>query len=127
MSEQKRITVEEVKAAYAKTGAVPTRRSYYGKYGFDSNEAVEHCCGIGVLAIAGGLDPAIESIRCWATEKYGHYYRCGFEYGFDGDYISNYEGLNFQQQGQYDLGYAAGVACAAAVFDAQGAPSCPSK
>lgn len=113
MSEQKRITVEEVKAAYELTGFKPERHLYV--------DLIERCaCGIGVVAIAGGVVADSAVIDRFGTDTYGCEYVCDFIKGFDGEEWDGKTGHEMD-------GYKDGQACAAAVFNEQGAPSCPSK
>lgn len=81
-----RITPEQVKAAYEKTGMKPARCSmlWWKKDGAPCG------CGLGALFVAshGGLDAfrdvvLMPALRPWAQERWGAKYVYGFIVGFD--------------------------------------------
>jgi hypothetical protein len=78
----KRITPDEVKAAYAKTGIKPERGGY-----FSSKKGRPACgCGIAALYIANcGLtsNPELD-LWDWCEPLFGRHYSQGFTIGFDG-------------------------------------------
>ena len=99
----KRITVEEVKAAYAKTGITPER-------GMWCNGMGTCACGLCVLFLAdGGIPGRAFSQAIYPRLGIEHDYGSGFIVGFDG------EGLE-DENAIMRLGYLDGQACAAAVF-----------
>jgi len=78
-----RITIDEVRAAYAATGVKPKRGDYV-----DRQEDGTLCaCAIGALAIQAGVESHYAPVRRWAHEKYGLGYVNAFVAGFDGDLI----------------------------------------
>jgi hypothetical protein len=71
----RRITVDEVKAAYEKTGLKPTRGEYiYGRF---------CACAMGALAVANGVPCDYDAARSWAFSQYGADYCNAFANGFD--------------------------------------------
>jgi hypothetical protein len=77
----KRITPEEVIAAYKETGAVPTKcRIRY----VNPDGSVE-CCAMGALALQAGI-PKDKAYK-WCEETYGRTYSNDFQSGFDSNSI----------------------------------------
>ena len=105
----KRITVEDVKAAYEKCRLAPVRGMFRDWEPFPSR--VCGCCAQSALAAAAGLDIRRCSpgkIADWAADEYGANYAQSFRHGFDG--------LAMHQVSDDAQGYADGVAVAAAIF-----------
>lgn len=96
---ERRITVEEVKAAYAKTGMEPRRRTPYG------NGA---CCAMRALSMAAGS----RYCHYWGWDNFGEDYTTGFIHGFDGE-VSFSCRLSSER---YAIGEQDGLAVAAAIF-----------
>jgi hypothetical protein len=112
----RRITVDEVKAAYEKTGLKPKRGQYI------SHDKT--CgCAIGALVLAEGIDA---SANCgamatdYAERVFGENYRVGFVHGFDArdkDYRKRHCKFPTDEgQCEYDDGFNDGRAVAAAIF-----------
>lgn len=125
----KRIAVEEVKEAYAKTGLIPTTEAYlcvdeHGDY-----------CGCAAFAVACLRDPEFfERAKDWyaqeareemyegqtdlnieaeLNEEFGEFYLTGLTGGFDGC-ADNYGSVEGKQ------GYRDGQEAAAAIWDEKG-------
>lgn len=106
----RRITVEEVKAAYAKTGIVPDRND------------CSRCAMAALIRAAGipvdGPSSFGQKGREWVASHFSRPYRAGFINAFDGASPCTYSGAP-EDQALYDQGYDDGEACAAAVFEAK--------
>jgi hypothetical protein len=109
----RRITPEEVKAAYDKTGLKPDRGAYR-RYDESPEQRPFAACGLGVVATA----EQGEKWWDWIESHSGNYgteansYHYGFVAGFDGQRQSR---LGYDVDA-YDLGYLDGKAAAAAVL-----------
>lgn len=77
---EKRITVEDAKAAYESTKAKPVIQVYCTKNA-DGNLC---CCAIGAIFLAQG-SPLEADAGDWANMVYGEAYVANFCAGFDGD------------------------------------------
>jgi hypothetical protein len=97
-----RFTPEMVKEAYAKTGLLPHRGSYYF---YDSGRPIG-ACGVGVLAYANGGGIMHGQIL---GKSLGGDYVCGFIGGFDGSV------RHADASGDWHDGYDDGAAAAKAV------------
>lgn len=95
----RRITVEEVKEAYAKTGMTPTRNNY----GADSNCG----CAIGALARLAGKHPVD-----FRWETFEPSYSLSFMDGFDDAPLCT----KYRDTRTAEIGYQDGKDCAAAIF-----------
>lgn len=99
----RRITVDEVKAAYEKTGLKPCT----GRFGDG------YSCGCPIMAIVkseSGIVPAF--LRYEANDMFGAGYTCGFMRGVDG--MSNQS--IWCDMRKYADGYADGLAVRQAIF-----------
>jgi hypothetical protein len=108
VSELKRITPEEVVAAYRESGMKPKRGHFN----------VDGCgCGIGAKGCQrfGSLDTPSDQIADWAEATYGGEYCDGFYEGFDGNEMSQWD-INER----YVLGHADGVFARLACIEAFG-------
>jgi len=76
----KRITVEMVKEAYAKTGLMPHRGDYFFQY--DEGRCA---CGIGALTVAAGYPFGNGEAAGKFEEGFELRYVSGFTNGFDGE------------------------------------------
>lgn len=102
MKEQRRITPEEVLAAYHRHPEIKPARDCYC---FDCE-----ACAIGVLFVDGyGIPENDDTVENWAQIEFGASYESGFVSGFDDGEVMD-RGDDWQQ------GYADGRAVAAAVF-----------
>ena len=113
---EKRISVEEVQAAYAATGIKPERTNVY------PNDFVESpgCCGIGVLSEVRGLPRDGSRYKTFNAE-YGEPYRVGFTNGFDGyrrPTVVQLRKSKLLDTQRYYEGFEDGQRCATAVFAA---------
>ncbi len=82
-----RITVDEVRHAYAVTGCRPVVSQLHGLPGqHDGSRHDERaCCGIGAILFAKGCDPQKEDFDAEAQAMFDREYLEGFYAGFDGD------------------------------------------
>jgi hypothetical protein len=104
MSEIKRITVEQVKAAYAETGLTPKRGTW---------RVGQFACGIGVIGEQVSRDNTWDgAVEYAASLGLDFDYVFGFIGGFDASGIPD-EGESIE----FRTGYSDGKAAAAAVFD----------
>jgi hypothetical protein len=100
----RRITPEEVKAAYEKTGLKPFRGSYM-------RTGTGEACGIGVKAFAESGEKWWDWVDRHTRDNKAYHY--GFVGGFDGSGL----GPNKEDDpADYELGRLDGEAAAAAVF-----------
>lgn len=101
MADIKRITPDEVKAAYAKTGLAVSRGGYFGDGG-------KCACGLGAYAAAYlGIVPAMGEVGvsyAYTNAGFERKYRLGFADAFDGDP----ENPKLQVE-EYRLGYKDGL------------------
>lgn len=98
----KRISVDEVLAAYKATGLKPAR-------GFGKPNTLGMCCAIGALYCSGRKK--VTSVYEWADRRFGRQYASDFIDGFDTlDGNRKYRSRGFRD----------GRAAAAAVFGDQG-------
>jgi len=76
------ITLEEVRAGYAKCGLKPMSGGFRRPW----DGPVEECCPLTALAALAGKDIQDEDfgIRSWAEEIYGEFYANDFWKGVDG-------------------------------------------
>lgn len=112
---QKRITPEQVKAAYKSCGMEPIRHDFY-------EPAISCCpalgCGIAAVVIDSCDAPDGEewdafTIDVAASQIYGDGYTAGFVCGFDNYELESFDG----QSPGFGIGYADGKAAAKSVFD----------
>jgi hypothetical protein len=117
---ERRITVDDARAAYLATGLVPTSQVF-----------IEDGCGCPEYALflqAHGrkcekvYDESLEGdcAAMWADEQYGEQYAQGFRDGFDGNQLS---GDSVPER--IRVGHADGVAVAVALLDPQTAEGGP--
>lgn len=119
MGMEKRITVEEVKAAFEKTKLKP-KQGFYFQRETSADTSPKCACGMGVLYLAqtemdfdeaAQLDDEGSDINLYFTERYGADYRVGFAHGFD----SGHRHSSLAHSPEYQQGYEDGDAARAAM------------
>lgn len=106
----RRITVDEVKAAYEKTGLHPKQGEFRE---YETCDKVCGGCAITALLAADGIDIVEEpNLRAIAESRYGGHYIGGFVCGFDGKPAAWFRDTNERER----QGYADGTAAALAIF-----------
>jgi hypothetical protein len=110
----RRITPEEVKAAYEQRPLKPRRRCYWNPLG----DGVVEACGAGAVAVADGCCAGPTQIDAWLAQTFGSDYRYGFVNGFDGESPESFLRLcpTAAPTVRGKQGYLDGKAAAAAVF-----------
>jgi|ERR1700722_516825 len=99
---EKRITVEEAKAAYEATKAKPVIQVYCTK----DNTGQLCCCAVGAIFLSQG-QPSDRDAGYWAESVYGHAYLANFCAGFDGDaFPDNYDSINGEDLEAFEDGQA---------------------
>jgi hypothetical protein len=124
METDKRLTVDQVKAAYAKIAAAPCRGSMVaGARGIDLA-----CCGLGAFALANDVEPIHDDdegeydegpIWNFVSDQLGPHYVSGFYNGFD-DVGGVRLAWHDNEPQRWKDGYADGQRAAAAVFTKKG-------
>lgn len=109
----KRITPEEVKAAYEATGLTPERSSYLSTL---PDGKTKCACGMGAWAIANGAPDSLTSLAMnkWlGSHGINDDYRLGFVRGFDS---LSFKSFLHRDHDKIQTGYADGKAAAALIF-----------
>jgi hypothetical protein len=104
----RRITVEEIREAYQRTGLKPVRRTW--RAWNNQTMQLECCCAMTALASCDGVDAHQSStgaIIDWGDRKFGSLYCFSFREGFDGFAAASFHSKE---------GYEDGRAVAAAIF-----------
>jgi hypothetical protein len=115
MAEQRRITVEQARAAYRQANISPIRHNHIND---------DRTCGCvwGAIGLSNEIDPreACGAVVCdWAAKHYGESYRLGVVHGFDAsgllpEHLAKIEKIADYEA--YSLGHQDGTEIAAAIF-----------
>jgi hypothetical protein len=107
----KRITPEQVLAAYKQTGATPSTGEFY----YRGKSGRVRCCGAGVVLLADGFTNR-DRFAKEADLRYGRDYMSGFWRGFDGISSDEPAWCHPTDNEEFTTGLADGLAAAQAVF-----------